>query len=85
MGKEIRIITYSDYICFLEKTIASDTIDEKGNFNLKFLNPSTIYAFVYIDFYKSDIYLEPGKKYNIKINLFNINNKIKYNNPFLNP
>jgi len=84
-GREIRVITYFDQISYSEKTIASDTIDASGNFNLKFINTSTIYAFVEIDFYKSDIYLEPDGNNNIEISLFKNNKNINLNNPFLNP
>lgn len=84
-GKEIRLIIYSDQISYLEKIIASDTIDAEGKFNLKFINTSTIYALLDIDFYKSDIYLEPDVNNNIEINLFNNTEKINFNNPFINP
>ncbi|MCD4745867.1 MAG: TlpA family protein disulfide reductase [Bacteroidales bacterium] len=82
-GKSIRIITYSDQISYLEKTIAITTIDTGGKFFFDLNIQNTIFAYLDIDFQKADFYLEPEKNYEIKIDTLNFLNE-QYNS-FINP
>ncbi len=66
-GKTIRVITYTDQISYLEKTIAKASINENGKFNLEFDLQNTVFSYLAINFQRAEFYIEPGKKYNLEI------------------
>lgn len=65
-GYDIRLLTYSDQITFLEKKLATAKIDAKGNFNLIVELQTTTYAFFAIGNIRADIILEAGRAYEIR-------------------
>lgn len=67
VGKKIRLIKYSDHITETEEQLASDVIAKDKSFKLECDVKETILAFLYIDYYGAEIYLEPGATYEIKI------------------
>jgi len=83
-GKIITLYTYSNQITFNEKKLISSPIDSSGKFNISFNAEDTIYAFLKIDYYKSGIFIEPGKTYNIKIDSQDYNTPDK-TNPYFEP
>jgi len=66
-GMTIRLSTYEDFVSYKEYLLASDQIDDLGNFRLTFDINTTTYAFLNLDFRRSDIYIIPGCFYDIKI------------------
>ncbi len=66
-GYGIRLYTYSDQITFIEKKLASATIDDQGRFNLITELSQITYAFLSIGNIRADIILQPGKAYEILI------------------
>jgi peroxiredoxin len=82
-GLRIRLNTLSDYISELPAKLDESMIDSIGNFKLKIAINETILAQLQIDIYKGDIFLEPGKTYNITLNPLNYKEEIK-ESPFLN-
>ncbi len=65
----IRIIKYADLFSrFVPgRALASTVTDENGNFSLKFELKNTAYAFFALDLKKSEIYLNPGATYLLKV------------------
>jgi len=84
-GKTIRVISYSDQITYLKKKIASTQIDSDGNFLIKLNLRNTIFAYLSINCYRAEIYLEPKTTYKINIPLVDYNNIDERLNPYLNP
>ncbi|MEI6694625.1 MAG: TlpA disulfide reductase family protein [Bacteroidota bacterium] len=82
-GLKIRLITTSDYISELTTKMDETTIDSLGNFKLKTSINESIFAQIQIDNYKGEIYLEPGRNYNIRILALNFKEDEK-ESPFLN-
>lgn len=62
-GYQIRLLTWSDQVSYMEKKLASAIIDTSGNFNLITELRTTTFAFLYIGHIRADILLEPGKAY----------------------
>jgi peroxiredoxin len=81
-GKTIKVIKFADLVTYLEETIASATIDSSGNFTLTFDPKETIYTIIAIDFHRSDLYIEPGKTYNLKIEPMVYDESVEIN-PFI--
>lgn len=65
-GYSIRLLTWSDQVTFIEKKLASATIDEKGNFNLIVEIKAPTFAFFAIGNIRAEIILEPGRAYEVK-------------------
>lgn len=80
-GKIVSLITYSDQITFTEEKLTTAKIDSAGKFTLKADIQDVIQSFVKIEYYKSELYLEPGKVYEIIINT----NQSYRNNSIVNP
>lgn len=68
-GLVIRLMSYADQVTYLRKTLDSETIGEDGSFRLKADLQKTIYAWIDIEFRQSDIYIQPGKLYEVEIDL----------------
>lgn len=65
-GYDIRLMTWSDQITYIEKKLASARIDSEGNFNLIIELQTTTYAFFAIGNIRADIVLEPGRAYEVR-------------------
>ncbi|MFH1004614.1 MAG: TlpA disulfide reductase family protein [Bacteroidota bacterium] len=63
----IYAMTYDDYISYTEKEIDSSSIDANGNFNLSFFISSTTYLFLMVENAKAELYVEPGKTYEVDV------------------
>lgn len=66
-GKIIELIGYKDYFTLTEFVLASDTIDDNGNFELSYHSKRVEFAKLKIDIYASEIFLEKDAKYIITI------------------
>jgi len=64
-NKEIRIITYTDQITYLDSVIARQILDHEGNFSLTLDLKETIYTRLDIEYFNIELYLEPGESYHI--------------------
>lgn len=84
VGKKIRLIKYSDLITMEEEEIVTDIIEKDKSFILKCDVKETIQAFLLIDYYGAEIYLEPNSYYEIKIEELDFYEPIKRNNFFYN-
>jgi len=81
-GKKIFLSKYGDLITFEEKILDSATIDSTGKFKLFCAPGEAIYVGVSIDFHKTEMFIEPSKKYELNIAPMDYNN-YKEINPFL--
>ena len=84
-GKELRVYSYTDLITYNEQFITKTAIDKNGKFSLKANIDEVAIFFLKIDFYKSTLYVEPGKTYKLIFDTINIGNYNESGNPFLNP
>ncbi len=66
-GKTIILCKYGDLITLEEKVLDSATIDSAGNFQLSCTPGEAIYVAIYIDFHKTEMFIEASKKYGLKI------------------
>ena len=80
-GKKIEVITTSDLITGLEKTLTQATVDSTASFTLSLSTDETLSAFLNIDFHRGELFLEPGKSYAVSIAPLNYN-EIQEVNPF---
>ncbi len=80
--KTIQLSTPGDLITFLEKPLATAKVDSTGHFTLSVSLAKTIYAFITIDFHKTELYLEPTKTYNVRIAPMNYDDNTEVN-PFI--
>ena len=80
-GKKIEVITASDLITGLEKTLAQATVDSTASFTLTLNTDKTISAFLNIGFHRGELFLEPGRLYNVFIAPLNYNGMLELN-PF---
>lgn len=81
-GKKVFLNKYSDLITFEEKILDSTTIDSTGKFELSCTPGEVIYLSISIDFHKTEMFVEPSKKYDLMIAPMDYNN-YKEINPFL--
>ncbi len=81
-GKKIRLFTYSDYVSELPKKLDEAIIDASGKFELKTSTGETFFAWIQIDRFKTEVFLEPNSEYNITILPFDFNTDEKVG-PFL--
>jgi thiol-disulfide isomerase/thioredoxin len=65
--KRITLITNSDQITFLEIPLAEGVVDSTGKFSFNIDISETSLVTVSIDFHKAELFLEPGKSYQIRI------------------
>ncbi|MFH1936658.1 MAG: TlpA family protein disulfide reductase [Bacteroidota bacterium] len=81
-GKTIRLITWGDLITFTEKRIAEAVIDTLANFSMTFDLPATSYIAVAIDLHRSELYIQPGQTYRMKLAPINYTDNLEVN-PFI--
>jgi len=81
-GKKIEVITSSDLVTGLEKTLAQATVDSTASFTLSLNNDKILSAFLTIDFHRGELFLEPGRSYTISIAPLNYN-EMQEVNPFV--
>lgn len=70
-GKIIELIGFKDYFTLTEFVLASDTIDNNGNFQLSYHSKRVEFAKLKIDLYSCEIFLEKGTNYDITIQNLN--------------
>ena len=80
-GRKIEVITSSDLLTGLEKTLAQATVDSTGSFTLLLNTDKTISAFLNIDFHRGELFIEPSRLYILTIAPLNYN-EIQEINPF---
>ena len=68
-GYIIRLMTYADQVTNLRQTMASATVNEDESFLLSADVEQTIYAWLDIEFRQAEIFLQPGKSYDVEIDL----------------
>jgi len=83
--KCVRVKAYSDFISFKEELLATSYTDTNGYFETKLKINDNRYGKIYIDYYSSDIYLEPNKNYEIQTSKITINETTDKENHFLKP
>jgi thiol-disulfide isomerase/thioredoxin len=81
-GKKIEVITSSDLVTGLEKTLAQATVDSTATFTLSLNTDKILSAFLTIDFHRCELFLEPGRSYTISIAPLNYN-EMQEVNPFV--
>ena len=81
-GRKIEVITALDLLTHLEKTLGTATVDSTGAFALSFSLDRTLAVSLAIDFHRGELFLEPGKSYNLSISTLNYN-EVQELNPFL--
>jgi peroxiredoxin len=70
-GLTIRLMTYSDQISYLRKTLASAQIGDDGLFNFTVENNTTRYVWLDLEFQQAELFIQPGQSYDIEIELKN--------------
>ncbi len=68
-GSVIRLMTYADQVSYLRTTLAYSQLREDESFFLKVDIDETIYAWIDIGFRKAEIFLQPGQKYEVVIEI----------------
>jgi len=81
-GRTIRLITWGDLITFTEKKVAEAEIDIMGDFEMTFDLPATSYISVAIDLHRSELYMQPGMTYKMKLAPINYTDNLEVN-PFI--
>ncbi len=81
----VRVKTYSDLISNKEELLVTTYTDSNGYFEAKFKTSDIKYGKLYIDYYSSDIYIEPNKTYEIKTRSIIINDATDKENHNLKP
>ena len=81
-GKTIRLITWGDLITFTEEKVAEAVIDTMGNFAMTFNLAATSYISVAIDLHRSDLFMQPGLTYRMKLAPINYTDNLEVN-PFI--
>ncbi|MEI7981340.1 MAG: TlpA disulfide reductase family protein [Bacteroidota bacterium] len=81
-GKRVRITAPSDGMTFIEKLLATEEVDGTGNFSISMKLEKTTDATISIDFHAAEIFLEPGKKYNLRIGALSYDDASEVN-PFI--
>ena len=81
-GKRIEVLSYGDLISFQEKNIADAMIDSLGNFIIDFDLDQTIFANLSIDFHRVEIFFQPSRNYQVKIEPMNYNEILEID-PFI--
>ena len=70
-GLTIRLMTYSDQVTYLRRTLQSCLIDENEQFILNTDIDSVKYCWLDIEFQQAELILQPGQSYEIEIDLQN--------------
>jgi hypothetical protein len=66
-GAEIQLIAYTDFISNTQKQLAEARVGQDRFFEIRIDLKSTTFVYVAIGMQKSELLLEPGKIYNLKI------------------
>ncbi len=74
-GKLIRLSAPGDLITFWEKPLASAKVDSSGHFSINVTLDKTSLAFISIDFHRTELFLEPSLKYDLRIDPMNYDEK----------
>lgn len=77
-GLTIRLMTYADQITYLRQTLAVDQISDDGKFTLQAGIKETCYAWIDIEFQEAEIFIQPGQRYEVEINLKNPGTSTSY-------
>jgi thiol-disulfide isomerase/thioredoxin len=79
---QVKIIGWKDLITFTETTLATTTIDSTSRFSVQFeISHTSVYA-IAIGLHRNQLYLEPGKSYELKIQEQNYKDNLEVN-PFI--
>jgi thiol-disulfide isomerase/thioredoxin len=81
-GKTIKFLTWGDQITYLETEAARTKIDSTGHFSISFGLPYTSYVAVAIDLHRSNLYMQPGRSYFMKIAPMDYDKELEVN-PFI--
>jgi len=81
-GKWVHLFVTKDFITSLEEEIAKARIDSSGHFSLSVDVSHVMSANLSIDFHRVEMFLEPGKSYQLEIAPMNYNSTIEIN-PFI--
>jgi len=73
-GKKIFLSKYSDQITLEEEILDSTIVDSLGKYKLSCTPGEVYYVTVSIDFHKTEMFIEPSKKYNLIIAPMDYNN-----------
>jgi len=84
-GKELRVYSYADMITYNESLIAKSLVDKNSKFSIKLNIDDVSILFLKVDFYKSSLYAEPGKTYNLIFDTLYPKAYDESSNPFLSP
>ncbi len=84
-GQIIKVFKYSDYITKKQQLLAVDTADQKGNFKLSFQPGETLLVFIPLGIYETNLFVEPGKTYDVILPPFQPRTKADFLNPFFQP
>ena len=69
-GAELRnltITTPGDLITFIDRPLAKSKVDSAGHFSVTIDLDEITYIILSIDFHKAELFLEPGKTYNLQV------------------
>jgi thiol-disulfide isomerase/thioredoxin len=80
-GKKIEVIAAADLLTGLETSLAQATVDSTASFTLSFRTDRILSVVLAIDFHRGEIYIEPGKSYNLSIAPLDYNQMLELN-PF---
>jgi len=68
-GMTIRLMTYADQITYQRVSLAGTTIGEDGRFSLSADLTSVLYGWLDLEFQNADIFLQPGRSYEVELEL----------------
>jgi len=81
-GKQITLSAPADLISFLDRVLAKAVIGPDGKFTITTQAGKVLYAALSIGYHQCNLFIEPGKSYDLKIDPFNYNQPGDIN-PFL--
>ena len=79
-GFTIRLMTYSDQVSFLRKTLQSTLIGEDEWFVFNYENRTIEYCWLDIEFQQAEIFIQPGQSYEFELELKNQSLSASYYN-----
>lgn len=82
-GREIRLVTYNDFITQHYQVLASAEIDNFGRFSIVTELEEITFAMLQIGNYSAEIHLEPGKPYELVIDKVDFSKEANSRNQFL--
>lgn len=84
-GKELRIYCLDDQVSSRMKKLGQTQIASSGTFEIGFSLTSLSKIFIYIDFHRTELLVEPGNQYEIQVENFNAAGFKEEINPYLDP